>query len=172
MVFTYKLRIFKATTKPLEVYSGQKMFCEFHGFYHNKWSRLLDYILRKTSYINYKLKDLDGNDQMIIEDKTGLGKRKLEVTCYENGVKQNSFWMEDASPTKLGEDVEFNYNGDTYYIKREPFNPAYLILNGSSIAEYKLNYKRQITITILDPKYYAKSFFVIGVFHAYFYGID
>ncbi len=171
--YIYNLRKIKTTTKALYVYSGNQKFGVFEGFYENTPTKILDYVLSNYSLINYRLKDLKGNNRMIIEDKTGLGKRKIQVTFVDNLGKKEIFMIEDKQPLKLGEHAEFLYRGESYSIEKEPMKPAFLKLDNTVIGEYKIHLlKSNVEITIKDSSYDDSPFFIIGVLHAFLYAND
>lgn len=168
--YSYNSLILSTSTKPIEIFKGTAKIGIVKGFYKNPLMKFLDAIMDSTSIISYEMKDNLGNTRVISKDATGLGKKKVAVSYFDEEGNKYDILMKDMKVFDIGEQVSFEYKGENYIINKKPLKPAELSLNNKLIADWKIQpASRRVILNLIDYDFIDDQYLILGLFHAYFY---
>ncbi|WP_420805446.1 tubby C-terminal domain-like protein [Gracilibacillus halophilus] len=173
MQYSYKLRL-TSPTKPIDLFKGESKIGILQGSYKNIWTKMFDYfILKNSTFIRFEIKDSNHNHRLTSSSVTKLGNKKVKIIYTPSKNEKTELVIKDSKMFDIGDEATFEYNENTFVIKKPSLKPAKLLLNNHLIAEWKdYHLNRTVTLDIFNYDYIQDEYLILGIFHCYFYTID
>ncbi|ALC83224.1 MULTISPECIES: tubby C-terminal domain-like protein [Bacillus] len=136
--------------------------------YSNVFIRLLDVILEGKYFVQYQIHQ---QNDLIFETKAILNpfkKRQYKINYYGND-KHIEFLLIDKKMFDIVEVTSFDFDGETFHLKKAPFEWGQLTVNDELIAEWHIPLKPPFTckFKLYNSSYENMVLFLIGIFHTY-----
>lgn len=163
----------KADTKPIEVYNGSKQVGVVRGYYKNMLMKVLDFIPKVGSNINYEIKDSKENIRIIAKDVSRRRQRKILVTYIDNNDAEHEILVCDGRLLDANFLFTFTYKTEEYVVHKTSFGIGKLLRKGYVIADWSIRLEEDmyyIEMNVYNDDYIQDQYLLLGVFHAVLYG--
>ncbi|MES9698198.1 cytoplasmic protein [Bacillus sp. JJ927] len=163
----------KADMKPIEVYNGSKQEGVVRGYYKNTLMKVLDFIPKVGSNINYEIKDSKDNIRIIAKDVSRRRQRKILVTYIDNDEVEHEIIVCDGKLLDANFLFTFTYKTEEYVVHKNSIGIGKLLRKGYVIADWNIRLEEDmyyIEMNVYDDDYIQDQYLLLGVFHAILYG--
>ncbi|OFD76452.1 MULTISPECIES: cytoplasmic protein [Bacillus cereus group] len=163
----------KADMKPIEVYNGSKQEGVVRGYYKNTLMKVLDFIPKVGSNINYEIKDSKDNIRIIAKDVSRRRQRKILVTYIDNDEVEQEIIVCDGKLLDANFLFTFTYKTEEYVVHKNSIGIGKLLRKGYVIADWNIRLEEDmyyIEMNVYDDDYIQDQYLLLGVFHAILYG--
>ncbi|EOO13691.1 MULTISPECIES: tubby C-terminal domain-like protein [Bacillus cereus group] len=163
----------KADMTPIEVYNGSKHEGVVRGYYKNALMKVLDFIPKVGSNINYEIKDSKDNIRIIAKDVSRRRQRKILVTYIDNDDVEHEIMVCDGKLLDANFLFTFTYKTEEYVVHKNSLGIGKLLRKGYVIADWNIRLEEDmyyIEMNVYDEDYIEDQYLLLGVFHAVLYG--
>ncbi|MGH0599741.1 tubby C-terminal domain-like protein [Bacillus mycoides] len=163
----------KADMTPIEVYNGSKQEGVVRGYYKNALMKVLDFIPKVGSNINYEIKDSKDNIRIIAKDVSRRRQRKILVTYIDNDDVEHEIMVCDGKLLDANFLFTFTYKTEEYVVHKNSLGIGKLLRKGYVIADWNIRLEEDmyyIEMNVYDEDYIEDQYLLLGVFHAVLYG--
>ncbi|MBJ8008812.1 MULTISPECIES: tubby C-terminal domain-like protein [Bacillus cereus group] len=163
----------KADTMPIEVYNGSKQVSVVRGYYKNTLMKVLDFIPKVGSNINYEIKDSKDNIRIIAKDASRRRQRKILVTYIDNNGAEHEIIVCDGKLLDANFLFTFTYKTEEYVVHKNSLGIGKVLRKGYVIADWNIRLEEDmyhIEMNVYDEDYIEDQYLLLGVFHAVLYG--
>jgi hypothetical protein len=165
--FSYDFPLHRIPAKVIDIYGESGKIGIVKGFYGNVFAKMLDKI-GQGCYLDYEFRDSKNNIRVISKDIRGFTRRKILVKYIDDDKVEHKIMMNETKCFDIAEEMTFVYKNQEYVINKEIFEPVKLLLDGSVIADCKVqftNYAYNVRMNIYNQMYVKEHYLLLGLFH-------
>ncbi|WP_144506634.1 tubby C-terminal domain-like protein [Bacillus mycoides] len=163
----------KADMTPIKIYNGSKQVGGVRGYYKNTLMKVLDFIPKVGSNINYEIKDSKDNIRVIAKDISRRRQRKILVTYIDNDEVEHEIIVCDGKLLDANFLFTFTFKIEEYVVHKTSLGLGKLLRKGYVIADWNIRLEEDmyhIEMNVYDDNHIQDQYLLLGVFHAVLYG--